>query len=75
MWEGMGCIPVLRRSPWQQGTGGTGWMGGGRLVGRKNRKERSCMKERLKMEGGKKPVPECTLPVQRREQSRAEEPT
>lgn len=69
-------ILVVRKSPWQQGTGGTGWMGWGRLVGRRERrKERSCMKERLKMEEGKKSVPEPTLPVQRKEQRGPEEPS
>lgn len=42
-------------------------------VGGKEEQKREVLHERE--EGGKKPVPECTLPVQRREQSGAEEPT
>jgi hypothetical protein len=54
----MGCIPTVRRSPWQQDAGGADWMGWGRGVeGREeNRKERSCSKERPMMEGRKKSV-------------------
>lgn len=61
MSVGMGCILMVRRSPWQQDAGGAGWMSWGRGVeGREeNRKERSCSKERLMIEGKKKSVPEC----------------